>query len=62
MFSRPRPPDGFGNYSCIYNGAKSNVDLPEFARFSVRSSTASFTYQDPTTKNPMAGQTGWNYL
>jgi iron complex outermembrane receptor protein len=49
---------GIGNYGS-YNG-EVHVDLPTIANFSVKLDGV-VTYQKPTTKNPLAGQTGWNY-
>src|SRR6478609_4222404 len=53
-----RATGGFGNYGS-YNG-EIHVDLPEFANFSVKLDGV-VTYEAATTKNPMPGQTGWNY-
>ena len=49
---------GIGNYGG-YNG-EVHVDLPEFHNFSVKLDGV-IQHQDATTKNPLAGQTGWNY-
>jgi iron complex outermembrane receptor protein len=46
----------FGGYN-----AEAHLDLPEFAGFSVKLDGA-LQYHDETTRNPMEGQTGWNYL
>ena len=50
---------GISNYSG-YN-AEAHLDLPEVAGFSVKLDGA-VQYHDATTRNPMAGQTGWNYV
>ena len=50
---------GVSNYSG-YN-AEAHLDLPEFAGFSVKFDAA-LQYHDETTRNPMQGQKGWNYL
>ncbi|WP_448661944.1 TonB-dependent receptor [Sphingomonas sp. CJ20] len=42
-----------------YNGDV-HIDLPTVAGFSVKLDGV-VQYQGPTTKNPLAGQTGWNY-
>lgn len=46
-----------------YNGynAEGHIDLPEVMGVSVKLDAAT-QYHDATTKNPMEGQTGWNYL
>ena len=49
---------GFGNYGS-YNG-DIHLNLPEFAGFSNKLDGV-LQHQDATTKNPLAGQTGWNY-
>lgn len=49
---------GVGNYGA-YN-ADLHVDLPEVANFSVKVDGA-LQYRGPTVKNPLPGQTGWNY-
>ncbi|PNU03029.1 TonB-dependent receptor [Novosphingobium guangzhouense] len=49
---------GMGNYGS-YNGGV-HLDLPEFAGFSVKLDGV-IQHQDATTKNPLEGQTGWNY-
>jgi iron complex outermembrane receptor protein len=49
---------GIGNYGA-YNG-DIHVDLPEIANFSFKLDGV-IQHQDATTKNPLAGQTGWNY-
>ncbi len=46
----------FGGYN-----AQAHIDLPEVAGFSVKLDGA-IQYHDATTKNPMEGQLGWNYL
>lgn len=46
----------FGGYN-----AEGHLDLPEFAGFSVKLDAA-LQHRDETTRNPMQGQTGWNYL
>jgi iron complex outermembrane receptor protein len=50
---------GFGNYGS-YNG-EVHLDLPEYHNFSVKLDGVA-QYQGATVKNPMAGQTGWNYF
>lgn len=50
---------GFGNYGS-YNG-EIHLDLPEFYNFSVKLDGVA-QYQGATTKNPLAGQTGFNYF
>lgn len=50
---------GLGNYG-RYNGTL-RLDLPEVAGFSVKLD-ASLQHQNATTKNPLAGQKGWNYF
>ena len=49
---------GIGNYGA-YTGSV-HLDLPEFHGFSVKLDGVT-QYQGATTKNPLAGQTGWNY-
>ena len=48
---------GFGNYGS-YSGAI-HLDLPAFANIAIKLDAA-IQHQDPTTKNPLAGQAGWN--
>jgi iron complex outermembrane recepter protein len=48
---------GVGNFGS-YSG-QLRLDLPEFAGFSVKID-AGIQHQDATTKNPLAGQAGWN--
>ncbi|GGE05103.1 hypothetical protein GCM10011529_09360 [Polymorphobacter glacialis] len=48
---------GIGNYGA-YNG-ELHLDLPEFYNFSVKIDGV-VQHQDATTKNPLAGQSGWN--
>jgi iron complex outermembrane receptor protein len=48
---------GFGNYGA-YNG-DIHLDLPKIAGFSVKLDGV-IQHQDPTTKNPLAGQAGFN--
>ncbi len=48
---------GFGTYGS-YNG-DIHLDLPKFAGFSVKLDGV-LQHQDPTTKNPLAGQAGFN--
>lgn len=48
---------GVGNFGS-YNGGL-HIDLPEVANFSFKVD-AVLTHQDPTVKNPLEGQTGWN--
>ncbi|KMS56369.1 TonB-denpendent receptor [Novosphingobium barchaimii LL02] len=52
-----RASGGFGNYGS-YNG-DIHLDLPKFAGFSVKLDGV-LQHQDPTTKNPLAGQAGFN--
>jgi iron complex outermembrane receptor protein len=49
---------GVGNYGS-YNGGI-HLNLPEFAGFSVKIDGV-IQHQDATTKNPLEGQTGFNY-
>jgi iron complex outermembrane receptor protein len=49
---------GMGNYGA-YNG-DIHLDLPEYKGFSLKLDAVK-QYQGATTKNPMSGQTGWNY-
>jgi iron complex outermembrane receptor protein len=49
---------GIGNYGS-YNG-EVHIDLPEYHNISVKVDGI-VQYQGATTKNPLAGQTGWNY-
>jgi iron complex outermembrane recepter protein len=46
----------FGGYS-----AQIHLDLPEVAGFAVKLDGA-LQYHDATTRNPMEGETGWNYV
>ncbi len=46
----------FGGYS-----AQIHLDLPEFAGFSVKVDGA-LQHHDATTRNPMEGEFGWNYV
>ncbi len=46
-----------GNYG-IYSG-EAHIDLPEWNNFSVKVDGV-IQHQDPTTKDPLAGQVGWN--
>lgn len=48
---------GVGNFGS-YNGGL-HIDLPEVANVSFKLD-AVITHQDPTVKNPLEGQTGWN--
>ncbi len=48
---------GIGNFG-LYNG-EIHVDLPEVAGFSLKLDGL-IQHQDATTKNPLAGQSGWN--
>ncbi|MBP6435203.1 MAG: TonB-dependent receptor [Sphingorhabdus sp.] len=50
---------GLGNFGA-YNGSL-RLDLPEVAGFSIKLD-ASMQHQNATTKNPLAGQKGWNYF
>jgi len=50
---------GVSNYGG-YNG-DIHVDLPEYHNISVKMDGV-VQYQGATTKNPLAGQTGWNYF
>nr|ART38493.1 G181 [uncultured bacterium] len=49
---------GVSNYGG-YN-ADAHIDLPEFHNISIKLDGV-VQYQGPTVKNPLAGQTGWNY-
>ncbi|MEA3009655.1 MAG: iron complex outerrane recepter protein [Sphingomonadales bacterium] len=49
---------GVGNYGA-YTG-EAHVNLPEFAGLSLKFDAVK-QYQGATTRNPLAGQTGWNY-
>ncbi len=49
---------GMGNYGAA-NGSI-HLDLPKIAGFSVKLDGV-IQHQDATTKNPLEGQTGWNY-
>ncbi|MFM5906232.1 MAG: TonB-dependent receptor [Novosphingobium sp.] len=49
---------GFGNYGS-YNG-EIHVDLPAVANIAIKVD-ALVNHQDATVKNPLSGQTGWNY-
>ena len=49
---------GIGNYGARTGGF--HLDLPETAGFSVKLDGV-IQHQDETTKNPLAGQVGWNY-
>jgi iron complex outermembrane receptor protein len=49
---------GMGNYGA-YNG-DIHLDLPKYKGFSLKLDAVK-QYQGATTKNPMSGQTGWNY-
>ncbi len=48
---------GFGNYGS-YTG-QVHVDLPAIANVAIKLD-GMVTHQDPTTRNPLAGQAGWN--
>lgn len=50
---------GLGNFGA-YNGSL-RLDLPEVAGISIKLD-ASLQHQNATTKNPLAGQKGWNYF
>lgn len=50
---------GFGNIGSYNNGI--HLDLPEFAGFSIKLD-AVIAHQNPVTKNPLAGQTGWGFF
>ena len=50
---------GVGNYGSHTESA--HINLPEFAGFSLKVDAVN-QHQDATTKNPLAGQTGWNYF
>jgi iron complex outermembrane recepter protein len=50
---------GIGNYGA-YTG-DIHLDLPKYAGFSVKLDGV-VQYQGATTRNPLAGQTGWNYF
>ncbi len=49
---------GFGNYGA-YTG-DIHLNLPKIAGFSIKLDGV-LQHQDATTKNPLAGQTGWNF-
>ncbi len=49
---------GIGNYGARTGGI--HLNLPEVAGFSVKLDGV-IQHQDETTKNPLAGQVGWNY-
>jgi iron complex outermembrane receptor protein len=49
---------GVGNYGA-YNG-ELHIDLPAVAGIALKVDAVK-QYQGPTTRNPLAGQTGWNY-
>ncbi len=49
---------GMGNYGAATGGI--HLDLPKIAGFSVKLDGV-IQHQDATTKNPLAGQAGWNY-
>lgn len=50
---------GVGNFGS-YNG-QLRLNLPEFSGFSIKID-GGIQHQNATTKNPMAGQKGWNYF
>jgi iron complex outermembrane recepter protein len=50
---------GLGNYGA-YNGSL-RLNLPEIGGFSIKLDGA-LQHQNATTKNPLAGQKGWNYF
>lgn len=50
---------GLGNYGA-YNGSL-RLNLPEIGGFSIKLDSA-IQHQNATTKNPLAGQKGWNYF
>lgn len=50
---------GLGNYGA-YNGSL-RLNLPEIGGFSIKLDGA-IQHQSATTKNPLAGQKGWNYF
>jgi len=49
---------GLGNYGSY--DAEAHVNLPAFAGFALKFDGI-IQHQDATVKNPLAGQTGWNY-
>ncbi|MDE2403921.1 MAG: TonB-dependent receptor [Sphingomonadales bacterium] len=49
---------GIGNYGS--HTAEGHIDLPKFMNLSLKFDGI-VQYQGATTKNPLAGQTGWNY-
>jgi iron complex outermembrane recepter protein len=55
---RGRATAGIGNFGS-YQGSL-RLDLPEVAGFSIKLD-GSLQHQNATTKNPLAGQKGWNY-
>ncbi|MGH6744605.1 iron complex outermembrane receptor protein [Novosphingobium sp. PhB55] len=49
---------GLGNYG--QRDGEAHIDFPEFHNISVKVDGV-YQHQDATVKNPLAGQTGWNY-
>lgn len=48
---------GFGNFGSYNAGI--HLNLPEFAGFSIKLDGV-ISHQDPTVRNPLTGQSGWN--
>ena len=48
---------GFGNYGS--RNGEAHIDLPEYQNISVKLDGV-YQHQDSTTRNPLAGQVGWN--
>jgi len=48
---------GVGNYGS--HTAEAHIDLPEYENVSIKVDGV-YQHQDPTTKDPLAGQIGWN--
>jgi iron complex outermembrane receptor protein len=50
---------GLGNYNS--NNVDFHINLPKVLNISTKIDALS-QYQDPTTRNPLSGQTGWNFF
>ena len=48
---------GFGNYGA--RNGEAHIDLPEYQNISIKLDGV-YQHQDATTRNPLAGQVGWN--
>ncbi len=48
---------GFGNYGA--RNGEAHIDLPEYQNISIKLDGV-YQHQDATTRNPLAGQLGWN--